>query len=112
MEEPNKPDKVPRIMEIMEPSTSNTFQSQGNHYYLYGPFKSREELIDSLKNDPMLRPVHDKWSKFESSVLDAAFQYGKMYLQIRWEGWFVRPVLEMDKDQFSKLLIEARRDIT
>jgi len=107
MVEPNKPDKTPRIKELMEPSTSNTFESQGGQYYFYGPFNSRDELIGSLKNDPMLKPVHDKWSKFERCVLDEVFKYGTLYLQIRWEGWFVRPVLEMTQEGLSSLVIEA-----
>lgn len=108
MEEPNKPDKVPRINEIMEPSSSNTFESQGCHYHFYGPFTSRDDLIAALKDDPMLKPVHDKWSKFEPSVLDAAFKCERLYLQIRWEGWFVRPVRELTEEQFADLLNNAR----
>lgn len=108
MTEPNKPDKIPCINETMEPSSSNTFESQGSQYYFYGPFTSRDGLIAALKDDPMLKPVHDKWSKFEPSILDAAFMCESLYLQIRWEGWFVRPVRELTEEQFIDLLNKAR----
>jgi hypothetical protein len=109
MSEPNKPDKVPEIGKLMRPSLAAiSYESGGAQYYMYGPFISKEDLLAALKADPMLQPVHDKWSKFDGSVLDAAFQQGKLYLQIRWEGWFVRPVLEMTKEQLKSLMEKAR----
>ena len=57
----------------------------------------------------MLHGVYLKWEKFDGNVLDKAF-YGckALYLQIRWEGWFVRPVRELTKEQFTTLLNLAR----
>merc|ERR1712187_135150 len=109
MSEPNKPDKVPEIGKLMHPCPSVTsYESGGAQYYIYGPFTSEEELIAALKEEPMLQPVHHKWSTFDASVLDAATQRGTLYLQIRWEGWFVRPVLEMTSGQLASLLEKAR----
>jgi len=105
------PDKAKRIGELMEPSRNESFESQGHQYYFYGPFASRDELIEAVKDDPMLKPVYDKWSKFDTTVLDAMFKYGVVYLQIRWEGWFVRPVLEMTQEQFSSLCNQARSEL-
>jgi len=108
MMEPNKPDKVPTISSKMEPRAA-TFESQGEGYYLYGPFQCRENMMENLKQDPMLKPVADKWSKFESSVLDAMFSHGTaIYLQIRWQGWFVRPVVELTESELARLLSKAR----
>merc|ERR1719158_1070534 len=104
MFEPNNPDKVRNIQDFMEPSRSETFESYGQRYCLYGPFVSREGMIAALKDDPMLKPVHDNWSKFDASILETPFKYGILYLKIRWEGWYVRPVLEMSAEQFSNLL--------
>lgn len=109
MTAPNQPDKVPIITELMEPQRGfPQFISQGKSYYLYGPFESSDDLLQQLKNDPMLKPVYDKWSKFEKSSIDGATGYGRLYLQIRWEGWFVRPVLEMTDAEFTKLLGDAK----
>ena len=57
----------------------------------------------------MLKPVHDKWDGFDPGVLDTAFSGCKaVYLQIRWEGWFVRPVRELTKEQLTVLVGLAR----
>merc|ERR1719478_368632 len=108
MTEPNKPDKVPEIDRLMKPCAAASYESGEAQCYLYGPFLSKEELIETLKKDPMLQPVYNKWSKFDASVLDAAMQRGTLYLQIRWQGWFVRPVLEMTKEQLASLLEKAK----
>merc|ERR1712072_310808 len=86
MSEPNKPDKVSAIGKLMHPCpTAVSYESGGAQYFIYGPFGSKEELLAALKDDPMLQPVHDKWSNFDAAVLDAATQRGMLYLQIRWE---------------------------
>merc|ERR1712125_239911 len=82
--------------------------SDGKELYIYGPFTSGDQLIETLREDKMLQPVYNKWSKFDPSLLDAATQRGALYLQIRWQGWFVRPVLEMSKEQLESLLAKAR----
>merc|ERR1719199_2093702 len=110
MTEPNKPDKVPEVDKLMQPCAAASYESGGAQCYIYGPFFNKEELIATLRNDPMLQPVHNKWSKFDASVLDAATRRGTLYLQIRWQGWFVRPVLEMTKEQLASLLEKARAD--
>jgi len=110
MTEPNKPDKVPAITRKMKPRGSIlAFVSKDEHYYLYGPFTCREDMLATLKTDPMLKPVSDKWSTFDSAVLDEMFKYGTaLYLQIKWQGWFVRPVLELNQDQLESLLDKVR----
>jgi len=95
--------KVRRITELMEPNPDySAFEVNGEKYYLCGPFASRKQLLKFLQSDPMLQPVHKKWSSFQKCALDQAFQFGSLYLQIKWQGWYVRPVLGMSYDQFDK----------
>ena len=50
---------------------------------------------------------------FDPDVLDIAFSGCKaVYLQIRWEGWFVRPVRELTKEQLTVLVGLAVRELT
>lgn len=110
MSAPNKPDKVSRIGEIMVPRTDG-YEEKGVTYYLKGPFKSRDELISDLENDPMLKPVYKKWSVFDPTVVEANFRdCQNLYLQVRWEGWFVRPVRELSKIQFADLISRAKNE--
>ena len=94
--------------EIMCPGREG-YKVRGQTFYLLGPFPGRKELLERLENEPLLKGVYLKWKKFDGNVLDKAF-YGckALYLQIRWEGWFVRPVRELTKEQFTTLLNLAR----
>jgi hypothetical protein len=101
-------DKAGLLSEMMIPNRScDSFESQGDQYYLYGPFRETQDLLDGLNSDPMLTAVHETWSSFETNVLDTMFTYGTLYLQIRWQGWYARPVLEMDEAQFGQFLAKA-----
>merc|ERR1712232_25015 len=84
-----------------------SFESGGEHYYCFGPFSTRQDLMNGLKADPMLQPVFQKWSQFEAEALDKVFEFGNLYLQIKWQGWYVRSVLEMNEAQLDKLLQSA-----
>lgn len=111
MTAPNQPDKVPRIGEMMVPRVDG-YEEKGATYYVKGPFKSSDQLLSDLQNDPMLKPVHEKWSTFDPSVLEAAFRdCNNLYLQIRWEGWFVRPVRELSQIQFADLICRAKSEM-
>jgi len=95
----------------MEPNPAFAgFEARESTYYLYGPFSSRVQLLEALKGDPMLQPVYTTWSKFDTARLDGAFEFGKVYLRIKWQGCSasLRPVLEMNLAQLSSLLSMAR----
>ena len=92
----------------MGPSCSG-YEVKGHVFYLLGPFHNRDELLEGLKENRMLKPVYEKWSLFDYDVLHEAFSGCKaLYLQIRWEGWFVRPVRELTKEQLTVLVSLAR----
>ena len=94
--------------EIMGPSCPG-YEVKEHVFYLLGPFHDRKELLEGLKENRMLKLVHDKWDRFDPDVLDTAFSGCKaLYLQIRWEGWFVRPVRELTKEQLTVLVGLAR----
>ena len=97
----------------MVPSSAETCYQEGlNKYYLKGPFASREDLLAGLEADRMLKAVYTKWSKFEKSVLEAAFSdCTGVYLQIQRVGWYSRPIRKLSRDQFVKLLLCARGPI-
>ena len=103
---------------MMRPNESElSYTLGGEPYYLLGPFTNKQELLAALGGDPMLGLVFKKWSTFDPKVLNAAFTFGgKIYLQIRWPGWFVRPVLELDREQcwklFSAWASTASTDVT
>ena len=87
-----------------------TWRGEGlNKYYLKGPFTSRKELLADLERDPMLKSVYAKWSSIEKSDMEAAFiDCMGVYLQIRWMGWYSRPMRKLSKGQFVNLLRSAR----
>ena len=76
-------------------------------YYLWGPVASPEELLDGLWSDPMLGAVYSKWSKLHPEQLKALFKYGKILLQIRWDGGKVRPVRILTGKQCREWLKEV-----
>ena len=99
---------VEAMDEIMRPGLEG-YKVRDQTFYLLGPFHKREELLERLEKEPLLEGVYLKWKKFDGNVLDNAFDGCKaVYLQIRWEGWFVRPVRELTKEQFTDLLNQAR----
>eukprot|EP00930_Biecheleria_cincta_P040102 TRINITY_DN2750_c0_g1_i1.p1 TRINITY_DN2750_c0_g1~~TRINITY_DN2750_c0_g1_i1.p1 ORF type:complete len:1671 (+),score=338.01 TRINITY_DN2750_c0_g1_i1:189-5201(+) len=100
-------DKAAMMTERFLPSM-NGFESGDTVYYFVGPFQNKEKLLDNLKNDPMLQPVYETWSSFQPLVLDSAFALGSIYLQISWQGWFVRPVAEVTREGFKDLLCRAQ----
>ena len=89
--------------------TKRGYQEGLNKYYLKGPYTTREDLLAGLEADRMLKAVYNKWSTFEKSVLEAAFSdCTGVYLQIRWMGWYARPILELSPDEFENRLLSAR----
>ena len=104
------PNKASCVEKFMVPSSAEKCYQDGlNKYYLKGPFTSRDDLLAGLGADRMLKSVYAKWSTFEESVLEAAFSDCMgVYLQIRWVGWYSRPIRELSQDQFVNLLLCAR----
>ena len=103
-------EKAAKLDELLVPCADQpAFQDVS--CYLLGPFISTTLLLDALQADPMLQPVYAKWKAFESTVLDAMFEgCTAVYLQIRWQGWYVRPVREFTLTEFDAALSAARTD--
>ena len=104
------PNKASCVEKFMVPSSAEKCYQDGlNKYYLKGPFTSRKELLADLERDRMLKSVYAKWSSIEKSDLEAAFiDCMGVYLQIRWMGWYSRPIRKLSKGQFVNLLRSAR----
>ena len=65
-------EKAEALDEIMGPSCPG-FEVKGHVFYLLGPFHDRDELLEGLKENRMLKPVHDKWKKFRSRCFGHSF---------------------------------------
>ena len=101
-------DRAKALGKIMGPSRPG-YKVREHVFYLLGPFQNSTELLECLEGNRMLKLVHGKWKDFEPDVLDIAFSGCKaVYLQIRWEGWFVRPVRELTQEQLTVLVGLAR----
>mmetsp|Transcript_56094 Transcript_56094/g.112457 ORF Transcript_56094/g.112457 Transcript_56094/m.112457 type:complete len:240 (-) Transcript_56094:198-917(-) len=109
MTAPNTPDKVPLVRQHLQPSSSFSWHTaQDEKYCCYGPFHTMKQLLISLESDPMLQPVWWKWRGFSHEIFDGPLKYGEaIWLRIRWEGWFVRPMLEVRERGADALLAAA-----
>ena len=56
--------KAEALDEIMGPSCSG-YEVKGHVFYLLGPFHNRDELLEGLMENRMLKPVYDKWYDFD-----------------------------------------------